>query len=200
MAAGGDRHRRAARPRRRPRRPLRVRQLDHGLRPVLERRGPVDGGPADRPRAAPGPTADSRRWPRRRCSIAIAPTGFPVSVVRPAAIYGPRNNIYDMETPMFLRLAAGSPDPAAAQRAGHRVVRPRRRPVRTDGRHDRGRRGDRRGVQRDRRGRDDAPVRRRAGRRSSASSPTSSTSPMRRWPTCRRASSVTSSAGATTPC
>ena len=31
-------------------------------------------------------------------------TGFPVTVVRPAAIYGPYNNIYDMETPMFLRL------------------------------------------------------------------------------------------------
>ena len=31
-------------------------------------------------------------------------TGFPVTVVRPAAIYGPCNNIYDMETPMFLRL------------------------------------------------------------------------------------------------
>lgn len=31
-------------------------------------------------------------------------TDFPVSIVRPAAIYGPCNNIYDMETPMFLRL------------------------------------------------------------------------------------------------
>ena len=31
-------------------------------------------------------------------------TRFPVSIVRPAAIYGPNNNIYDMETPMFLRL------------------------------------------------------------------------------------------------
>jgi nucleoside-diphosphate-sugar epimerase len=30
--------------------------------------------------------------------------GFPVSVVRPAAIFGPDNNIFDMETPMFLRL------------------------------------------------------------------------------------------------
>lgn len=33
-----------------------------------------------------------------------AQTGFPVTVVRPAAIYGQYNNIYDMETPMFLRL------------------------------------------------------------------------------------------------
>jgi len=31
-------------------------------------------------------------------------TGFPATIVRPAAIYGPHNNIYDMETPMFLRL------------------------------------------------------------------------------------------------
>ena len=36
-------------------------------------------------------------------------TGFPVSIVRPAAIYGPRNNIYDMETPMFLRLLQRRP-------------------------------------------------------------------------------------------
>lgn len=38
-----------------------------------------------------------------------AATGFPASVVRPAAIYGPDNNIYDMETPMFLRLLHGRP-------------------------------------------------------------------------------------------
>ena len=36
-------------------------------------------------------------------------TGFPVSTVRPAAIYGPNNNIYDMEAPMFLRLLRGQP-------------------------------------------------------------------------------------------
>ncbi len=36
-------------------------------------------------------------------------TGFPASAVRPAAIYGPDNNIYDMETPMFLRLLQGRP-------------------------------------------------------------------------------------------
>jgi nucleoside-diphosphate-sugar epimerase len=33
-----------------------------------------------------------------------AATGFPAVVARPAAIYGPDNNIFDMETPMFLRL------------------------------------------------------------------------------------------------
>ena len=38
-----------------------------------------------------------------------ARSGFPASVVRPAAIYGPSNNIYDMETPMFLRLRQGRP-------------------------------------------------------------------------------------------
>jgi nucleoside-diphosphate-sugar epimerase len=36
-------------------------------------------------------------------------TGFPATVVRPAAIYGPENNIYDMETPMFLRLEQHRP-------------------------------------------------------------------------------------------
>ena len=36
-------------------------------------------------------------------------TGLPVSIVRPAAIYGPDNNIYDMETPLFLRLLQERP-------------------------------------------------------------------------------------------
>jgi nucleoside-diphosphate-sugar epimerase len=36
-------------------------------------------------------------------------TGFPVSIVRPAAIYGPDNNIFDMELPMFLRLLKHRP-------------------------------------------------------------------------------------------
>lgn len=38
-----------------------------------------------------------------------ADAGFPVIIVRPAAIYGPENNIYDMETPMFLRLLQRRP-------------------------------------------------------------------------------------------
>ncbi len=38
-----------------------------------------------------------------------AATGFPASAVRPAAIYGPDNNIFDMETPMFLRLLQRRP-------------------------------------------------------------------------------------------
>jgi nucleoside-diphosphate-sugar epimerase len=36
-------------------------------------------------------------------------TGFPGSVARPAAIYGPDNNILDMEAAMFLRLRRGLP-------------------------------------------------------------------------------------------
>jgi nucleoside-diphosphate-sugar epimerase len=36
-------------------------------------------------------------------------TGFSASVVRPAAIYGPDNNIYDMEMAYFLRLLRGLP-------------------------------------------------------------------------------------------
>jgi nucleoside-diphosphate-sugar epimerase len=38
-----------------------------------------------------------------------AATGFPGCAVRPAAIYGPHNNIYDMEAAMFLRLVQGRP-------------------------------------------------------------------------------------------
>jgi nucleoside-diphosphate-sugar epimerase len=36
-------------------------------------------------------------------------SGFPASIVRPAAIYGPDNNIFDMELPMFLRLLQHRP-------------------------------------------------------------------------------------------
>lgn len=39
----------------------------------------------------------------------FARTGFPGSIARPAAIYGPDNNIHDMETAMFLRLRRGLP-------------------------------------------------------------------------------------------
>jgi nucleoside-diphosphate-sugar epimerase len=39
----------------------------------------------------------------------FASTGFPGSIGRPAAIYGPDNNIHDMETAMFLRLRRGLP-------------------------------------------------------------------------------------------
>ena len=35
--------------------------------------------------------------------------GFPATVARPAAIYGPGNNIHDMETAMFVRLRRGLP-------------------------------------------------------------------------------------------
>jgi nucleoside-diphosphate-sugar epimerase len=38
-----------------------------------------------------------------------ASTGLPVTIVRPAAIYGPDNNIFDMELPMFLRLREHRP-------------------------------------------------------------------------------------------
>lgn len=39
----------------------------------------------------------------------FASTGFPGAIGRPAAIYGPDNNIHDMETAMFLRLRRGLP-------------------------------------------------------------------------------------------
>ena len=47
--------------------------------------------------------------PSGRSSPVTPRTGFPGSVARPAAIYGPDNNIYDMELPMFLRLLQRRP-------------------------------------------------------------------------------------------
>lgn len=50
---------------------------------------------------------------KKACEFALlerhARTGFPASVVRPAAIYGPDNNIFDMEMAYFLRLLRGLP-------------------------------------------------------------------------------------------
>ena len=62
-----------------------------------------------------------------------AASGFPATIVRPAAIYGPDNNIFDMELPMFLRLIGHRPDPRPARRTGRRLVRPCRRPLHSDG-------------------------------------------------------------------
>ncbi len=45
----------------------------------------------------------------RTLLTAHAERGFPASIARPAAIYGPRNNIYGMEAAMFLRLREGLP-------------------------------------------------------------------------------------------
>lgn len=39
----------------------------------------------------------------------FAESGLPATIARPAAIYGPQNNIYDMESAMFLRLRRGLP-------------------------------------------------------------------------------------------
>ena len=39
----------------------------------------------------------------------FAASGFAATVARPAAIYGPENNIYDMESAMFLRLGRALP-------------------------------------------------------------------------------------------
>ena len=126
-------------------------------------------------------------------------TGFPATIVRPAAIYGPDNNIFDMELPMFLRLLGSSADPGAPRRPRRRVLRPRRRPVRGDGVDGRrpGRR--RRGVQHQRRVGHREPLRRRPRRRRRRGA-------RRRVPArrdarraARRRCSPTSSACATTP-
>jgi nucleoside-diphosphate-sugar epimerase len=41
--------------------------------------------------------------------MARGASGFPATVVRPAAIYGPENNIFDMETALFVRLLQRRP-------------------------------------------------------------------------------------------
>jgi nucleoside-diphosphate-sugar epimerase len=65
----------------------------------------------DQPRNADGPTSYGGFKAIAEAAIVArhAATGFPGSVVRPAAIYGPDNNIFDMETPMFLRLLQDRP-------------------------------------------------------------------------------------------
>ena len=83
-----------------------------------------------------------------------ARTGFPASVVRPAAIYGPDNNIYDMEMAYFLRLLRGLPDHPAPRRARRGFVRPRRRPLPRHGRHGDPARSRGRDLQHHRRGGD----------------------------------------------
>ena len=60
-------------------------------------------------------------------------TGFPATIVRPAAIYGPDNNIFDMELPMFLRLLGHRPILVPARWTGRRLVRSCRRPLYGDG-------------------------------------------------------------------
>ena len=144
---------------------LRLHQLDHGLRPVAGRRVPVDRGPADQSRRAGqlrrlqgARRAGDPRPPRR------AP-GSRRSVVRPAAIYGPDNNIFDMETADVPAAAPAAADPRAARRSRRRVVRSRRRPVRGDDRRwSATPAADGRGVQRLGRVGRRQPLRRRAGR------------------------------------
>ena len=70
---------------------------------------PVDRGPADEPRRPRVAMAASRPWPRPAMLARHRRPGFPATVVRPAAIYGPDNNIFDMELPMFLRLLGHRP-------------------------------------------------------------------------------------------
>ena len=61
-------------------------------------------------RAEPATTYGGFKAYAERVLLAAArDRGFPATVGRPAAIYGPRNNIYDMETAMFTRLRRGRP-------------------------------------------------------------------------------------------
>ena len=147
---------------RRPRRRVRVRVLDHGLR--AQRRHAVDRGPADLDR----PDHHLRRIQglrRGRGAEPARPHRFPGRDrpagrdLRPGQQH-PRHGDRDV--------AAAAPRPAgpgAARWSGHRELRPRRRSVRAagrDGRPARPRR--RRGGQRDRRGHHVGRLRARAGR------------------------------------
>lgn len=65
----------------------------------------------DTPRTNDPPTTYGGFKRRVEDALALrhASDGFPATTVRPAAIYGPDNNIYDMEAAMFLRLLRGLP-------------------------------------------------------------------------------------------
>jgi nucleoside-diphosphate-sugar epimerase len=64
----------------------------------------------DRPcRAEPPTTYGGFKVYAEQVLLGAAADGFPATVGRPAAIYGPTNNIYDMEAAMFTRLRRGLP-------------------------------------------------------------------------------------------
>lgn len=65
----------------------------------------------DSPTVRPDPTtyAGFKAAAEQALLARHADTGFPVTIARPAAIYGPYNNIYDMEPAMFRRLLDGRP-------------------------------------------------------------------------------------------
>jgi nucleoside-diphosphate-sugar epimerase len=50
-----------------------------------------------------------KAWAERVALERCAATGFPAVAIRPAAVYGPRNNIYDMEAAMFVRVSEHLP-------------------------------------------------------------------------------------------
>ena len=104
-----QRHRRPARPVRRAGRRLRLRAARSW--PTTSPSPGSSRGPRTcrSTRRAPPATGASRRSPSRRCSTVTRRRASRRSVVRPAAIYGPDNNIFDMETPMFLRLLQSRP-------------------------------------------------------------------------------------------
>ena len=109
VAQGRRRHRprRPRRPARRPGRPLRLRFV---AEPVPnDRRLPVARGQRRSWNPTSPPTAVSRSRPNGPCSPGTPPDGFPATIARPAAIYGPYNNIYDMEAAMFRRLLERRP-------------------------------------------------------------------------------------------
>ena len=69
----------------------------------------VAGDGAGTPTIHRRPTEGSRPSPKQAMLDRFAASGFAATVARPAAIYGPENNIYDMESAMFLRLRRGLP-------------------------------------------------------------------------------------------
>jgi nucleoside-diphosphate-sugar epimerase len=72
-----------------------------GVFPWLESSATVDEGP--------NTYGGFKKMAEETLLAQHAKTGFPASVVRPASIYGPDNNIYDMEMATFLRLLRGLP-------------------------------------------------------------------------------------------
>ncbi len=159
MAAGGSDIGGAARPARRAGRRLRVRAARSW--PTTSRWPGSSRGrrTCRRTRRAPATYGGFKAVAEQAMLERHAATGFPASVVRPAAIYGPDNNIYDMETPMFLRLLQSRPILVPHGGLVATLLRPRRRPVRADGRDGRPAGGPGRDLQRHRRGPDVAALR-----------------------------------------
>ena len=111
----------------RPRRPLRVRQLDGDLRRLATCCRSTRTHPVDR-----SPRQNEYGRNKLLCEDLLVRAhrehGFPATTVALSMVFGPHNILPDREQRMFVRLAAGPPDPDPGRRHHARAGRPRGRP------------------------------------------------------------------------